>query len=69
MDLESRRQTVDQLSRDLIAQATQAGRDEMAMALAELLAGPDAGAGAEGYRDGIEDALLTLLAAGATDPR
>jgi hypothetical protein len=49
--------------------AVQAGRDQMAQVLADLLASPDADAGADGYRDGIEDALLALIQAGAADPR
>jgi hypothetical protein len=54
---------------DLIDRAIQAGRDQMAQALADLLTNPEADAGAEGYRDGIEDALITLVNHGATDPR
>lgn len=51
---------------DLIERAMQAGRDQMATVLANFLDSKDADAGADGYRDGIEDALNELIQAGAT---
>lgn len=50
---------------DLIQQ----GRDEMADALGELLAGLDPEEDGQGYVDGVEDALFTLINHGASDPR
>lgn len=54
----------------LAEQIHQAGRDEMAETLASML---NRTVGADelpdGYRDGVEDALLTLIKADATDPR
>lgn len=47
----------------------QEGRDEMAAALADWLATLDPRAYAEGYVDGVEDALITLVNHGASDPR
>lgn len=61
--------TVDHLARQLSQAAIQAGLDRAAAVLADLLASPDADAGAEGYVDGIEDSLLALIQDGATDPR
>lgn len=52
---------------DLIERAMQAGRDQMATALAgwlKTITTED-----PLYRDGAEDALLTLAQHGATDPR
>jgi len=47
----------------------QIGRDEMAAVLADLLDSIIDDEVADGYRDGVEDALLTLVHAGAADPR
>lgn len=51
----------------LAEQIAQTGRDEMAQLLADLLA--TSTTESQHYRDGIEDALQTLVNAGATDPR
>jgi hypothetical protein len=53
----------------LAEQIHQAGFDTAAEVVAAFLASPEAAGGAEGYRDGIEDALNTLVRHGATDPR
>lgn len=52
---------------DLAGQIMQLGRDEMAAALAELL--DSAAEETDAYRDGVEDAIRTLVNAGANDPR
>lgn len=58
------------MTREQLAEAlVQIGRDEMAAVLADLLDSIIDDEAADGYRDGVEDALLTLVHAGAADPR
>lgn len=54
---------------ELLDRAEQIGLDKAARLVAGLLNGTDPEQAAEGYRDGVEDALCTLIQAGATDPR
>lgn len=55
---------------DLIERAMQAGRDQMAQALGNLLAELRGDDDYDGhFTDGVEDALVTLIQHGATDPR
>lgn len=53
--------------KDTVVLAMQAGRDEMARALADWL--PTIATEDQMYRDGAGDALLMLIHSGATDPR
>ena len=52
-----------------VERAWQAGRDEMARALADTLAGLGAEYDGSEYREGAEDMLNALMQAGANNPR